>query len=83
MEPSSRIDSLDTGQRYLFVAGLMRSGPSLLYQLPAIAEAFPAARFVVLWRPLAEIFDSLRRAGETNRYLSPKRRARQLLQQHG
>jgi hypothetical protein len=52
-------------------------------RLAAMAQAFPAARFVVIWRPLAEIIDSLHRAGQTNAYLSPARRSRQLFQQYG
>lgn len=51
--------------------------------LPAIARAFPNARFIVLWRPLGEIVDSLLRSGRTNPYLAPVRRRRQVIQNFG
>ena len=51
-------------------------------QLQTLARAFPTARFVVLWRPMGEIIDSMQRAGQTNPYLSPARRMRQVLQEY-
>ncbi len=51
--------------------------------LGAIAKTFPDARFIVLWRPMAEIADSVRRSGQTHRYFTGLHRRRQLLQQYG
>jgi hypothetical protein len=50
--------------------------------LGAIAKRFPEARFVILWRPMAEIVDSVRRSGQTHRYFAGSYRRRQLLQQY-
>lgn len=47
-----------------------------------IAKTFPDARFIVLWRPMAEIADSVRRSGQTSRYFMGVHRRRQLLQQY-
>ncbi len=65
--------------------GAYIGGKSIHYydRLPAIAHAFPTARFVVLWRPIEEIIDSLLRAGESNAYLAPARRQRQIFEQYG
>ena len=50
--------------------------------LPAIAGHLPDARFVVLHRPIADIIDSVRRAGPSNHYLTPARRRRLLFQRY-